>query len=328
MRAVLQAIAEELQRLKSDGESTVAVSDETLAGLRAMVKAQRGEKAAVAAASEVPVAVRATVAGGVVAPVNPLRAERAASALAAVAPVAPAAAAPLRGLVAAKSGGHELPAPPKVVLPEGNKATRWAALQAFIAADAGCAAQFAPGVKPVFGLGSLEAKIIFVADAPSEDEARAGSPLAGASGELLAKMIGAMGLKPETVFVTTLLPWRPQTLASEGGTALGDRPPSAAELVYGEVFFRALVEIVRPEVVVALGQEAAQGLKSEKIKTLAEVRGQWTEYAGAALMVTCKPSYLLRSGTNRTKRPAWEELMKVMERVGLPISEKQRGYFL
>ncbi len=185
-----------------------------------------------------------------------------------------------------------MPAPPKVVLPEGDKAVRWAALRAFIAADAGCAAQLGPGVKPVFGVGSLDAKIVFVADAPGEEEERAGSPLAGASGELLAKMIGAMGLKPEAVFVTTLLPWRPQVLAAEGGVALGDRSASAAELVYGEVFFRALTEIVRPEVVVALGQEAAQGLKAEKIKTLAEVRGQWTEYAGAALMVTCKPSYL------------------------------------
>ncbi|MEN9841868.1 MAG: hypothetical protein RL376_1668 [Verrucomicrobiota bacterium] len=334
MRAVLQAIAEELQRLKSDGESTVAVSDETLAGLRAMVKARRGERAApLVPAATVQAAARGAVhasgtEGGATMPVNPLRAERAASVLAAGAPVVPAGAGPLRGLVAAKAGGGELPAPPKVVLPEGDKAARWAALRAFIAADAGCVAQLGPGGKLVFGVGSLDAKIVFVADAPSEEEERAGSPLAGASGELLAKMIGAMGLKPEAVFVTTLLPWRPQALAAEGGAVLGDRPPTAAELVYGEAFFRALVEIVRPQVVVALGQEAAQGLRQEKIKTLAEVRGRWMEYAGAALLVTCKPSYLLRSGTNRTKRPAWEELMKVMERVGLPISEKQRGYFL
>lgn len=322
MRAVLQAIADELQRLKSEGESTVAVSEATLGALRAMVKTQRGSGGPVIAGSA---AEHGAAKSEVTMPVNPLRAERAA-ALPKEPAAAPGAAVVQRGVVVAASGG-ELPPPPKVVLPEGDKAARWAAWQALVATDAGCKAQLRPGVKPFFGMGSLDAKIVFVADAPSEDEERAGSPWAGASGELLAKMVGAMGLKPEAVFVTTLLPWRPQTVAVEGGASLGDRPPVPAELAYGAVFFRALLELLQPVVVVALGQEAAQGLRGGKIANLAEVRGQWTEFAGLPLLVTCKPGYLIRSGSTRTKRMAWEELLLVMERAGLPISDKQRGFF-
>ena len=323
MRAVLQAIADELQRLKSEGESTVAVSESTLGALRAMVKTQRGSGGPVLVA---PAAERGAAVSEVTMPVNPLRAERAA-ALPKAPAAAPTAAVVQRGVVAVGASGRELPPPPKVVLPDGDKAARWSAWQALVATDAGCVAQLRPGVKPFFGMGSLDAKIVFVADAPSEEEERAGSPWAGASGELLAKMVGAMGLKPEAVFVTTLLPWRPQTVAVEGGASLGDRPPVPAELAYGAVFFRALLELLQPVVVVALGQEAAQGLRGGKIANLAEVRGQWTEFAGIPLLVTCKPSYLIRSGSTRTKRMAWEELLLVMERAGLPISDKQRGFF-
>jgi uracil-DNA glycosylase len=81
--------------------------------------------------------------------------------------------------------------------------------------------------------------------------------------------------------------------------------------------------------IVALGSTAAQGLLGfGTFKALGEVRGRWKEFAGKPLMVTYHPSYILRSQTHRSKRMIWEDLLKVMERVPLPISEKQRGYFL
>ena len=82
-------------------------------------------------------------------------------------------------------------------------------------------------------------------------------------------------------------------------------------------------------VLVALGKTALEGLLGAgKYKTLGEARGQWHEFAGRPVMVTYHPSYILREPTNRKKRLIWDDLLKVMERVELPVSEKQRGYFL
>jgi DNA polymerase len=182
------------------------------------------------------------------------------------------------------------------------------------------------GKRPVFYTGGLDARIFFIGDAPGEEEESSGEPFAGASGQLLSKMIGAMKLTPDQVCIGTILPWRP-ALRSPGSEPV-DRPVSADELAYGMSFIRAAISIVRPEVLVVLGQDAAQGLLGTKFKSLAEVRGQWREFEGLPAMVTCKPSNLLRRNNNKTKREAWEELLKVMERCGLPVSEKQRGYFL
>jgi DNA polymerase len=94
-------------------------------------------------------------------------------------------------------------------------------------------------------------------------------------------------------------------------------------------YLRAQIEIVNPEVLVALGTTAAQGLLGlGTFKTLGEVRGRWREFAGKPLMVTYHPSYILRNQSNRSKRMIWEDLLKVMERAALPISDKQRGYYL
>ena len=87
--------------------------------------------------------------------------------------------------------------------------------------------------------------------------------------------------------------------------------------------------MVQPAVIVALGSTAAQGLLGfGTFKTLGEVRGRWHEFAGKQLMVTYHPSYILRSQTNRSKRMIWEDILKVMERAALPITDKQRGFFL
>jgi DNA polymerase len=80
---------------------------------------------------------------------------------------------------------------------------------------------------------------------------------------------------------------------------------------------------------VALGATAAKGLLGSKsFGALGEVRGRWHDFGGTPLMVTYHPSYILRNPTNRTKRLIWEDLLKVMERAKLPISDKQRGFFL
>jgi DNA polymerase len=94
-------------------------------------------------------------------------------------------------------------------------------------------------------------------------------------------------------------------------------------------YLRAQIEVVNPELLVALGSTAAQGLLGfGSFKALGDIRGKWHEFAGKPLMVTYHPSYILRNQSNRSKRMIWDDLLKVMERASLAISDKQRGYFL
>ncbi len=326
MRAVLQAISEELLRLKAEGETVVPVSEETMRGLRALVKAQAAgaepatvEEPAPAAASSAPAAR----------PVNPLRAEREA-ALARPAPPAsaPTPATPVRGLVSAAPVAASLPPPPVVRLPEGDKATRWAALKEAATKDPVCLANVRPGKKAVLGVGSLEAKIFFVGEAPGAEEEVVGEPFVGPAGQLLTKMIAAMGLKREQVYIGNIMCWRPQMPTPPGAEQIGNRPPAPEEMAYCLPYLRASIEIVQPELIVALGGTAAAGLLGAKFSTLGAARSRWHDFAGKPLMVTYHPSYLLRSGSTKSKRAVWEDLLKVMERAQLPISDKQRGYFL
>ena len=98
---------------------------------------------------------------------------------------------------------------------------------------------------------------------------------------------------------------------------------------FGLPYLRAQVEVVQPKVIVALGSTAAQGLLGVgSFKTLGSIRGRWQHLNGTPLMVTYHPSYLLRNQSNRSKRVVWEDLLQVMEKAGLPISEKQRRFFL
>ncbi|HEY5550472.1 MAG TPA: uracil-DNA glycosylase, partial [Opitutaceae bacterium] len=106
-------------------------------------------------------------------------------------------------------------------------------------------------------------------------------------------------------------------------------PPTAEEMTFCLPYLRAQIGIVKPEVLVALGGTAAKGLLgADAVPTIGAVKGRWHDFGGTPLMITYHPSYLLRSQSNRSKRSVWEDLLKVMERVGLSISQKQRGFFL
>jgi len=295
MRAVLTALTDELKRLKATGVRTVSVSEENLAALRVVVQRQPQS------------------AGG----------SRAIEATPATPPLLPS-------MIAAKEPSRPLPPdsglppPPVVALGVGDKRTRWTALRARVLGDEVCRAHVRPGKQVVFGVGDPEAKIFFCGEAPGAEEEQQGEPFVGPAGQLLNKMIQAMGLRREDVYIGNIMNWRP-----EMPTAFGNRPPTAEEMAYCLPFLRAQIEVVDPSLIVALGATAAKGLLgADNFKSLGEIRGQWKQFAGKAVMVTYHPSYLLHNDTRRAKRAVWEDLLKVMERVGLPISEKQRGYFL
>lgn len=219
--------------------------------------------------------------------------------------------------------------PPVVTLPSGEKAARWAALRDLVTNDATCRAHVRPGKKVVLGVGSLDAKIMFVGEAPGAEEEIQGEPFVGPAGQLLTKMILAMGLKREEVYIGNIMNWRPEMPVTGGGEQVGNRPPNEEEMRYCLPYLRAQIEVVNPELLVALGSTAAQGLLGfGSFKALGDIRGKWREFSGKPLMVTYHPSYILRNQSNRSKRMIWEDLLKVMERAALPISDRQRSYFL
>ena len=174
----------------------------------------------------------------------------------------------------------------------------------------------------VFGTGNPNADLMFVGEAPGADEDKRGEPFVGPAGELLTKIIVAMGLKREDVYIANVLKCRPDM--PKGST--GNRPPAPQEMENCLPYLREQIAIIQPRILVALGKVAMAGLTGAE-ESMSAMRGRWFEFAGIPLLPTYHPSYLLRNGTNAEKRKVWEDMMLVMEKLGLPISAKQRGYF-
>jgi DNA polymerase len=330
MRAALNALTDELRRLKTAGVKTVAVSEESVAVLRRVIAARGGQRAAVGLAPVATTSPTFSVGPASREEGRPANIERAAAEVAAFKPYEPPPPS-VRATVAVvkTSGAAPIPAPPTVALPAGDKQTRWDALLALVQNDSVCKQHLRPGKKVVLGAGNLDAKIMFVGEAPGAEEEVQGEPFVGPAGQLLTKMIQAMGLKRGDVYIGNIMNWRPELPVSGGGEQFGNRPPTEEEMRYCLPYLRAQIEVVAPELLVALGSTAAQGLLGfGTFKALGEVRGRWREFAGKPLMITYHPSYILRNQSNRSKRMIWEDLLQVMERAALPISEKQRGFFL
>ena len=163
--------------------------------------------------------------------------------------------------------------------------------------------------KLVFGVGSHEASVVFVGEGPGADEDRAGVPFVGAAGQLLTKMIEAMGLRRDDVYICNLVKCRPPN----------NRDPEPDEVAACEGFLREQLSIVRPKVIVGLGRHACHTLLRTQ-SPISRLRGQWHMYEGVDFMPTYHPSYLLREDRDPTKakkREAWSDLKLVMQRLGL-----------
>ncbi|MDR2845096.1 MAG: hypothetical protein LBV28_03280 [Puniceicoccales bacterium] len=217
-----------------------------------------------------------------------------------------------------------LPPPPQLSVPSGDKVSQLAWLRERVLTCPVCNAHKHAGKQLVFGVGDPDAEIFFCGEGPGADEEKQGEPFVGPAGELLTKIIGAMGLPREKVYIGNIMKWRP-----EMPTAYGNRPPTPDEMAFCLPFLRAQLAIVRPKVIVALGATAVEGLLGpDPTRTIGRIHGRWQTFEGTPLMPTYHPSYLLRSNTKSSKRLVWEDMLLVMERIGLPISERQRGYFL
>ena len=308
-RDQLLALNDELRRLKAGGQRAVAVTEESLAQLREAVAASVNEPAE----SQPPaIAAEASfVPAGFTPEARPLP----------VAKVQPAAS-------------PALPEPPPIHLPEGDKPARWNYLRELVLNDSVCKAHVFPGKKVVFGVGNLDAAVMFVGEAPGGDEEEQGEPFVGRAGQLLNRMIKAMGLERSQVYIGNILNWRPEMPRNPDGSQTGNRPPTAQEMAYCLPFIRAQIAVIQPRVIVALGKTAVDGLLgADRFKTMGAARGSWHSYADKPLRASYHPSYLLRqegltsASAKKIKRDAWEDLLAVMERAELPITEKQRNYF-
>lgn len=175
----------------------------------------------------------------------------------------------------------------------------------------------------VFGVGNPEADLMFVGEAPGADEDLRGEPFVGRAGELLTRIIETMGFERKEVYIANVLKCRPDIPAGKPG----NRPPTPEEMQTCLPYLRSQIELIQPKVLVALGSVAIRGLlgHTEPMKSL---RGQWLSFGAIPLMVTFHPSYLLRNQALSEKRKVWEDMLKVLERLNRPISERQRNYFL
>lgn len=181
----------------------------------------------------------------------------------------------------------------------------------------------------VFATGSPDAEIVFVGEAPGAEEEKQREPFVGPAGQLLTKIIQAMGLRRSDVYITNICKYRP--MIDDGKTqGTKNRAPTRAEMLACLPYVIGEINLIQPKVIVALGSTASAGLEIEG--SVGKLRGRFSEFRGIPVMVTYHPSYLLRreqedGGGIAEKRLVWEDMMKVMEQVGLPITDKQRAYF-
>lgn len=290
----IDALLEELYRQKAAGVKRVSVSDESVALLKEL-------------------------AGGATVAVAPKL-----TAPATIAPVVKPVTRPATS--AAKNEGTiivsiPLPDPPVVKLPSGTKAEQLLWLQKTIAACE-VTQKHLEGKKVLFGRGSESAKVFFVGEAPSLEEVEANRSFVGPGGELLSKIISATGLTEKECYFANLMTWRPKP-----PTAFGKRPPNASEVAFNRPYLLAQIEIIKPQIIVAVGAQAF-GALTHLTTPIMQIRGQWQKVDGLEVLPTLHPNYLLHSPSLSNKRLVWEDFMQIMTKLGMPISDKQQAYFL
>jgi DNA polymerase len=153
------------------------------------------------------------------------------------------------------------------------------------------------------GQGHLHPEIMFVGEGPGAEEDRTGQAFVGAAGQLLTRMIEAMGLTRDDVFIANIVKCRPP----------GNRPPAPDEMSACLPYLREQIAVLKPRIIVALGATAMRGLLNVETP-IGKLRGEWQKFADIELMPTFHPAYLLRNPA--AKREVWEDLKAVLKRLG------------
>ncbi|MBQ7659446.1 MAG: uracil-DNA glycosylase [Alphaproteobacteria bacterium] len=159
----------------------------------------------------------------------------------------------------------------------------------------------------VFGAGNEHASLMIIGEAPGADEDRLGLPFVGRSGRLLEKMLHAVCLKRDEVYITNVLPWRPP----------GNRTPTDAEVAVCLPFLKRQIELIEPKIILLLGGSAANALL-ENSDSISRLRGQWLEYGVSVkkkipALASFHPAFLLRNGAQKAK--AWSDFLRVLKKL-------------
>ena len=237
-------------------------------------------------------------------------------------PVTPAVVSPEQGAFTTLLGGVPAPTVGPPLSPEGKQAAM-ADLRARAAVCQKCPNLAAARRNVVFGVGDIHSPLMFVGEAPGADEDEQGEPFVGRAGQLLTRIIQTMGFSRETVYIGNILKCRPDT----PGQTAGNRKPTSDEMRTCLPYLLEQIDLIQPRVIVALGATAVEGLLG-KTAGITRLRGQWQTFRGISTMPTYHPAYLLRNQALSEKRKVWEDMLRVLERLERPITEKQRNYFL
>jgi DNA polymerase len=159
----------------------------------------------------------------------------------------------------------------------------------------------------VFGEGNPAARVVFVGEGPGEEEDKSGRPFVGRAGELLTKMIEAVGWRREDVYICNIVKCRPP----------GNRDPAPIEVATCEPFLHKQLHAIAPAAIVTLGKPAISTLLGRPV-AITKLRGRWLEWQGIPVMPTYHPAYLLRNYTRETRQAVWDDLRAVRERVEAP----------
>ena len=173
----------------------------------------------------------------------------------------------------------------------------------------------------VFGEGDPDAEILFIGEGPGIEEDRTGRPFVGRSGQLLDKMIGAMGFKREAgiegtggIFIANIVKLRSAD-PDEATGRLKDRPPTPEEAARGLPILHRQIEIIRPRAIVTLGAPAIKWLTGTT-EGVMKIRGTWFEHRGIPVMPTYHPAFVLRAYTEENRRKVWSDLQAVLAKIG------------
>lgn len=216
-------------------------------------------------------------------------------------PTAPGAPAP--GVAA------PAPAPEAVAAQAGGPADKLRLLQAESLGECTRCKLHRGRTHIVFGVGNPEADLVFVGEGPGADEDRQGIPFVGRAGQLLTKMIKAMGHDRDDVYICNVVKCRPPN----------NRDPEPEEVAACEPFLKGQLSIIQPRVIVGMGRYACQTLLHTST-SISRLRGRWQTYEGVDFMPTFHPAYLLRSPEK--KRDAWSDLQQVMRRLSAPTAPR------
>lgn len=170
----------------------------------------------------------------------------------------------------------------------------------------GCALKF-NAKSTVFGAGNPNAELMIIGEAPGADEDRIGKPFVGRSGQLLEKMLNAIGLKREDVYITNILPWRPP----------GNRTPTDGEVAVCLPFLKRQIDLIRPKLILLLGGSAANAVL-DNAEPISRLRGHWLDYKSGTkvsipALASFHPAFLLRNSAQKAK--AWNDFLRICKKL-------------